>query len=226
MLLLRHSAVALVIVGIFSGMAQAAVIQTYTDRAAFLAALPHVMTEDFDQFFAENGETTIPANVSTQVGAFSILQSFSGGGTFAPKIVDAAGPYEINSGASSPYLQLRGTGDPQFIFSFDVPSYAFGANFNSISDAGLELTVLGEDFLLADFLQNPAPASFAVPDQRGGFFGFVSDMPFTSFVISSPSADTFAIDDTVVAAVPLPAPLALLVGAMAFMGAFARRRSA
>lgn len=203
--------------------AQAASVQSFTSRTAFEAALGALVVEDFDDLFADNGAITIPQNTETDLGPFSVQHSSNQSGFFAPKVVDASGPYEVNAGSASPYLQLRGEGDP--VLTFDTPLFGFGANFNSISDVGLTLAVHGSSFTLFDEL-GPAPTSFAEPNQNGGFFGVVATDLFSTLAFSSPRPETFAFDDVALAPVPVPAPFALLAAGLALMGGVARRRSA
>lgn len=205
--------------GAITTSAQAAVIATYTDEASFLAAAGPVVSETFDPFYTANGATAVAGNNAlTSVGAFSVSQDGSGSGVglFDPKVDGNEppddSPYAIDS-SGTVYLQLRSERSP--VLNFSTPITAFGAWFNSISSAGPTLTVAGSSYNLYDIL-GVAPASFAEPNQDGGFFGFVLDAPVTSFSISSQSADTFALDNAYISttAVPLPATAMLLATAL------------
>jgi hypothetical protein len=211
--------------GAITTSAQAAVINTYTDEASFLAAAGSVVSETFDPFFAVNGATAIAGNnVQTSVGAFSVSQNGggSGVGVFDPKVYDgpSANDYEIDA-AGPAYLQLRSERSPVLHFSSSIR--AFGATFNSISSAAPTLTVAGSSYNLYDIL-GAAPASFASPAQDGGFFGFILDAPVSSITISSQGADTFALDTAHISAVPLPAGILLLATGLGGAACLGRRK--
>ena len=100
--------------------------------------------------------------------------------------------------------------------SFDFPIAAFGANWAGISDS--RTTSFNVDGTLLE-----------IPNLNGGFFGFVSDTPFSTplLFLSSGAPDGFGIDDVVYstasAAVPEPATL-LLLGTGLLLAAGQRRR--
>lgn len=205
--------------------ASASSVTIFTDEASFRGATGTLIAETFDPIFDANGAFGIPGDSTpTSVGAFSISQSFGGGasiGTFDPKVdngQNSTSDYEIDPDGLA-YLQLRSEGDP--VFLFDTPIVGFGATFNSISSQRPTLTVAGESFDLFEILGS-APAEFAAPSQNGGFFGFVLDHPVESFEISSGRADTIALDNALVAPVPLPAG-GLLLGSVVLVGALRRR---
>lgn len=213
-----------------SNVAQAASFTIFTDEAAFTSALASFTTEDFDDFFVTNGQTFLGTSSPTQFSGFSVEQSSAAGGNqFSAQVTDAAGDYEINAGSQSPYLQLRGEGDP--IFTFDRAVVGFGATFNSVSpNSDMTLTVLGQSFLLENYLTSPPPAFPGAPDadQFGGFFGFISDTALTSLTLGSTSgqpADTFAMDGVQFAPIPAPLPAVLLAsGIVALVGSSKRSR--
>lgn len=103
---------------------------------------------------------------------------------------------------------------------FDTPILAFGATWNAVSpESNLRLTVandLGDVVNLATELE-PAPTSFTIPSDNGGFLGFTSDTLFSSLHFSADATDGFDFDNAV-AAVPESSSFAFMcvVGLVVF----------
>lgn len=145
-------------------------IATYTDQAAFLAAaqtIPNTTTE-LETFSS-------PAITAPDLS----VQTVSGMGPYGPY----AGYGRVANGVWRDCLG-RPCGDPatgrEYYYStttwqFSKPTYAFGATFNYDQDNGPLASGIS---LTAD----TAGGNIAAP-LTDGFFGFVSQAPFTSVVV-------------------------------------------
>lgn len=193
---------------------QAATFTRYLDRDAFTAAAGSVAVETFNGYAA-----------STRIGAgldadkFIVVETqygFYGGGS---QIAPGTRPGNIN-GTNFLEASLYDAGaayGSYLTFTFDKPITAFGGNWASGSIDTIYLDVLGQQV-----------------DQRvassGGFFGFVSDTPFTTVIMRSRQSNHSASLDNLTfsytaAAVPEPASWAMMIGGFGLLGGALRRRS-
>lgn len=111
-------------------------------------------------------------------------------------------------------------------FNFSNAQKAFGGNFDlSPGGAGQGLAVnLGGGQILSFAMPSQLPNSF-----NGQFFGFISDMSFTSVTLKAGTqsgvAETYALDNAVFAnAVPEPGSIALVLAGLGLIGVSARRK--
>src|SRR5262249_40217101 len=137
-------------------------VLTFTDRAAWLAAVGSVVTETF--------EGVSPVNASTAGDTFS-LPNFD-------IIIDANhGSIRIGSGITGPVIagtqsfygdvHAPGTNSPQFqTFDFGTSIFAFGADWGNGDSGGVTLEVGG------------VSTSFDIPFGSSTFFGIISDTAF------------------------------------------------
>jgi len=117
----------------------------------------------------------------------------------------------------STVYSLGTTYSSSLAIEFDEPVTAFGANFTSGSVSQVYLTVGGEEL--------DGGAEFP-----GGFYGFISDTPFTRLVLRARAGSgfTYTFDNmtySTTAAVPEPASWAMMIGGLAVVGGALRRRS-
>ena len=96
---------------------------------------------------------------------------------------------------------------------FDFPITAFGANWAGISDSRITSFNIGGTIL-------------DIPNLNGGFFGFVSDMPFSASLLflSSGAADGFGIDNVVYSSVAVAEPTTLALLGIGLFGMGLSRR--
>ena len=200
----------LVLVGLASVLAEtsdAAVVATYTSRAAYEGALGSTQTFDFNQ----------PDGPIASLGSQLSISTLGG---------DASGFIHTNALCGS----VGGAVDcfPPVLFTFNQPGSAFG--YDNLDFTENEEAVVTISFVNAD------PSQEFVFDLGGQapltpiFFGAISDVDIASVVIYSRDPGTTQIGEranvvdnvTIAAAVPEPITLALLGPAFAGMG-FARR---
>ena len=205
----------------------------YTDRTLFEAATLTSVVEDFED------ETPFFFSDSTIYGfsGFSVNASLNGdyvavrptSGDFAP----------LDSGAQfmfwgqSPNGEIGGNGSqgPDFTVVFDAPITSFGFDWSDEDPTDSYRIVV--DGVIANFdgLQSSAPWPTS-PGETRGFFGFTTDVAFTTLAIIS-SDQGGIVDDmgwdnltfsATSAAVPLPAALPMLGAALGVFGLVRRRR--
>src|SRR4051812_39033607 len=190
--------------------AGAAVIQTFTSLPAWTAAAgASISVEDFSDTNLVTGLTVSPAGG----GAIS-------GGELSNSL--AVFGLCVNGGVGCPSTTQ---------FGFSPATTAFGADWDlSPGGAGsgifFDVLLNNSTHQTVTGISNPAGGTF------NGFFGFVSDTPFTSISLGSGftgSGETFNADNVrfvgtgVVAAVPEPSSLMLLTGGL-FTAWLIRRR--
>ncbi|SNR39879.1 VPLPA-CTERM sorting domain-containing protein [Puniceibacterium sediminis] len=219
--------VAAMAIGTSANTALAATTQ-YFDFATFTSAVgPVKVLEDFD-----TGVGPAPGPFSAGVPvAFDELSityndapsSLQTVGVATPAQIDAASGTSINatnqlSWGEEDQFSLGSPFDgdgPAITFTFDTALTAFGFDFSdSDSTDTYEITLGGETFLLDN-----ASSTFI------GFFGFVSDVAISSFVLTQATTggitETFALDN-IVAPIPLPASIVLLLAGLGGLGSLRR----
>jgi hypothetical protein len=193
---------------------QAATFTRYLDRDAFAAAAGSVAVETFAGYAAP---TTIGSGIDA--GKFTVVEThyglYGGGSQISP----GTRPSSIDGTnfLEAVLYDAGATYGSYLTFTFDKPITAFGGNWASGSINTVYLDVLGEQV-----------------DQQvgnaGGFFGFVSDTPFTTLVMRSrlsnhrASLDNLTFSYTA-GAVPEPASWAMMVGGFGLLGGALRRRA-
>jgi hypothetical protein len=192
-------------------------IMTFASRAAFDAANPTAIIENWDAFAAgttfANGSTVngITYNSSTMVAV--VTNAF----------VTSTSP----NGLGRTPINFFDNGDT-ITFTFTTPVTAFGIDINTFATAAGSYTAttnLG-DVALSVF--DPFPSA---PFGTGQFVGFTSDTPFASVTIAEVTGFTYTLDT--LRRVPsgstgaIPEPYALLVwgGLAACASIYARRKS-
>jgi len=196
--------------------APAATFVKYTDRAAFTAAAGTVKKETFNSITSD-----VDLSGGHDMGDFTMTNMRPNGPLGMSKI-DAvpfdAGYTGLNGSTyvlSSVY-SLGTTYSSFLVIEFDEAVTAFGANFTSGSGSQVFLTVDGET------LNGGA-------EEPGGFYGFVSDTPFTRLVLRARegSGFTYTFDDMTYSttAVPEPASWAMMIGGFAMVGGAMRKRA-
>ena len=188
--------------------AEAATVAVFTDRTAFLAALASFETEDLNGVGADISFNGADATV----GALTFRND---NGTSLGE-VDAPDP-EVQFPGS---FDIDGTTLANFFVGFDSATIAlaeevtaFGADWASLNGTGSQIFSAGGAEI------SPAPASAANGVIQ--FYGFISDMPFSTVTISGVQneGDGFSGDNFVfgAAVVPLPASLPLLLTGLALV---------
>lgn len=199
----------------FASTGSAAIISTYENRADFESASGTLFVETFDSVLTDTSFN----GADFSIGDMTLRNDNSGSEGF----VDALPVNPVWSIDGTPLLRLVVRQDEMVRVSFSKPIFSFGADFWDLNNLGprSQFRVLGEAI---------------APPLRGsgeiGFFGFISDMPFSEVEITNldnGEGDGFTTDNVTyqvqVAAVPLPATAALLFAAVAGLASVRRARS-
>jgi len=162
--------------------ASAAVI-TFTDRAAWEAAVTGIQTETFDSVAA----ATLANNATTTVGSLDVETVVPPGAGGTTRVEDGANnPLGTNVNGTN-YLRfgLDGTPKREVNITFDTPVVAWGADyqFGPLTDPA-EVTVDG------------VATNFGGRDESG-FIGFISDTAFSDISFRDPfvSVAFFGLDN-------------------------------
>lgn len=190
----------------------------FADRDGFNAAAGPLSTEMFDNVIRSGRAITFDnGTVSTRVGGATANQ--------------------VNNGRFLGTVVAEDKRVPEKLtFDFAEGTTAFGADFGAL---GEPFTRTGPSLFLTGLFDGILQ-TFSIGDVTGenGFFGLTSSTAFSSvtFTTQNPSfvgrenfnLDNLALSDNtpVVAPVPLPAGLPLLVGALGIFGFAKRRRAA
>lgn len=187
------------LIGIWCTPLSAAVIEVFTDRALFDAAVGPTLVEDFNTF-----STDIPFHTTPfDVGPFTLSMTGSPLTDGTRNKIDAL-PLEetiINVDNTTVALALT-TDGTTFLITFETPITAFGADFAALNeDVDRTQIIVG-----TDILDPPVTSGNTV-----GFYGFRTDSPFTTleFVTSSTERplDGYSLDNVVFSPVPIPGAL-------------------
>lgn len=225
---------AVLIVGVFAATsANAAISSLFTDLTTWQNALPGgagVQVEDFESFSA--GPFPDGGGLVLNTPGFSITQDSGAVCCGTPEILDPLDP----PGTKGIELEVQRSGiagSPQFVrLDFNMPIIAFGAFFNSATDAQQDANTAGSILMDVDGQQT---AAIAAPDDLFHFRGIISDTPFTSLQLlnaqegnaNSSREERFQMDNihtAKAAAIPEPATLSLLGAGLAGIGFVAWRR--
>jgi hypothetical protein len=192
-----------------------------TARAAFLAALTGVSTEDFESVAV--GSSSAPLTFTGSAG--NILGTLTGGGTVANAPVTGA---YATSGTNFYDNQFNA-----FTISFTSAIAAFGFYGTDIGDVGESLQVTLDAGLAGERVYT---VSNTVNGANGSllFWGITDTAnPFTTITFAQSGADRFGFDDMTVGdirqvtgGVPEPATWAMMLMGFGAMGYSLRRRPA
>jgi hypothetical protein len=203
----------LALAGVLSLLAtssSSAVFTAFTDRASFVAALTSFSVEDFNGVVGEpsfNGQDLTIGDITLRNDSVT-----RNGFVDQPPLVSGV--------AGTTNIWLFSDNDPvaRVLFTFASPITAFGAEFFDFNDFFQRsvFEVLGETIT--------PPVQSGITAQ---FFGFPSDMPFTSVTIAGLANDSFSADNVTYGSVnpiPLPAPALILLSALGGLTVLRRAR--
>jgi hypothetical protein len=201
------------VVGLFLGclasQVQATILTVYNDRTAWENAVGGLFSEqDFNTF----SSGTSYQGSAVDVGDFSVSMA---GADFGSNWHNIGPVTNYNNVNGTPQINAATGETGGTTLTFDAAVTSFGANWQGISDSRTtSINVLGE--------------ILAIPNLNGGFWGFVSDTPFTSSLLflSSGGSDGFGIDNVVytTATAPVPEPATMLLMGTGIAGLIAARR--
>jgi hypothetical protein len=188
--------------------AEAAIV-TYTDRAAWEAAVSSFTEVDFNGFPGQPAQ--FDGGATVDVGPFSLTGDTS---------------YSASMWITNDHVQANVCDESWcgitfgYSIDFDAPILAFGADFGDLTASGIDFDVDGET------VEGPRSG-------QDGFFGFVSTTPFTSIRAFGVN-EVHDFDNVVFASelaptqepvgVPAPAALSLLGAGLAALVVARRRR--
>ncbi|MGG7566067.1 VPLPA-CTERM sorting domain-containing protein [Rhodovulum sp. DZ06] len=186
---------------------------TFTDRAAFEAAVGAGLTvETFDSVLVD---TSFGGGGSATVGAVTMSATLDIGGY---NMIDAPSvTAEVNVNGTTA-LNVGTLGSDTATMSFASSIFAFGADFFNFND-GVQRTRIevGADVLLPPVTPSYTPT----------FFGFISDAAFSSLQFTALQSDAYGIDNvsfaTATSDVPVPAAAPMLLAGIAGLGLLRRR---
>ena len=177
----------------------AAVVEVFTERAVFDAAVGPTRAEDFNAFDSDTPFYTSPLDV----GPFTLSMTGNPLTDGTRNKIDAV-PLEdpvINVDNSTVALALT-TDGTTFLITFKDPITAFGADFAALNE-DVDRTVIKVG---ADTLEPPVTAGNIVR-----FFGFRTDSPvttleFVTFSLDRP-LDGYSLDNVAFSPIPIPGAL-------------------
>lgn len=199
---------AVLLVGAGAAHAQ---ITTFTDRAAFLAAVANPGVDTYDDLEVR--------------GYDAVLERAAGAYTYTAK----SGPYSFLFGAGTgtdSWLTTERVSDSITFSNFSGGVNALGGNFfgsNAFGEFGPHATMV----LTAN---DGSSATYRIDDATtSSFVGFVSSAPLSSLTLSNNGSNTLwvtANNLTLAAAVPEPGTGTMLLAGIGLLAAAARRRRA
>ena len=214
--------------------ASATTVTTFSDRAAFGAALASASTEDFEAVTGEPDFIHDPLVVGDLTLLITGATTPHGKGYNAidtrPFVLPVGGDeatFDANAPGDSTLVNvvLRADSADLFSIAFPAPITAFGADLGDFNNGArrTEVAISGGGVDLPKTVPSPSLSGREVI-----FFGLISGTPFTTVEFSAIAGpDVFSVDNVTygdASAVPLPAPAALLLGGLAALGVVRRRR--
>ncbi len=185
---------------------------------------------------------TAPASAST-FQIFTDQAAFEAASSFTPRPISFPNQFVTVTGDDVSFLAdgsiedvIDMNDEPDTVFTFAVPILGFGAWFDLSprgpgSGIAISATVDGSVVELQQEVSSPAFT-------QASFFGFLSDVPFSTFAFSEGSrldrpVETYGLSDSLVvsqeiaqANVPLPAGLPLMLAGLGAFGVLRRRQKA
>lgn len=249
MILRKYLSTIIFAVALLPTVANSAIITTYTDRNAFIAALNGLNTIEED--FNAQDLNLFTSAFNLDLGDFSVSSSDVAGDQIGIVDVvydnddwwDAPKPANLGSVDGTRFFGLNGSsGGPSFDVSFSTERFVFGFDWldGDVTDS-YAMTVLGQTFEGPPFDSSYLERN----SQYRGFFGIISDESFSdvSFFQTAAGGDIagFGIDNLITSgidivtcsqdptlpectasAVPEPSSMAIL--GLSLIGLVARRK--
>ncbi len=205
----RHLAItsAVAIMASFVANSASAATVLYTDRSAFQADAPGLMTEGFNSDFVGANEVDF-GDFTVRVGRAGVNLNSANGATL-PQLVSEGtrSIFTIDTTAPS-------TVGNNVRFRFDTPVTAFGIDIN---DHGSTLLQAANDGSLATVDLTTGQASL--------FFGVIDTVPFNELVISWNNAQDAVGFDNLEYGSPVPVPAAIWLFGSGLLGLIGFARS-
>lgn len=208
---MRLLPIALAIVTLTAAVPATAALVTYTDRASFLAAAGPVTTETFNSAAEETSFQTAPL-------VYGPLSVQGYGDQLDRNFVDIPPhqfpEFSVDGSTNLNAFVMVGGG---LVFTFASPITAWGADFAAFQNDLIRSTITAGGVTVTPLAQF---------GNTGRFYGFISDVAFTTVTFAGVQNDGFAIDNVSFAGgtVPEPASWAMLIAGFGLVGATARRR--
>ncbi len=188
-----------------------ATLITYTDRTSFETAAGTTTVEDFQSFVVDTPFHTTPVDV----GDFTL--SMIGSPNTSYNYIDIGPPASAETNVNgTTNMRVFTDNSPSFdlIFTFDTAITAFGADFANINDDILRTRLLvGSEIATPPI--NPYPFV--------SFYGFTSDVAFTSITFEGLENDVYGIDNVTYSPIPEPTTMLLLGTGLIGLAGFRRK---
>ena len=181
-------AIGLLAVGWAPASARAAVIGTFTTRAAFDAATSSTQMEDFNEFRADLAFHTTPVDVGPFTLSLGIFESSIQRDSNRNKIDVPPVAFPVFNVDGSPIVNVltSWTGD-SIRLTFDEPITAFGADFANMNTPVSFAPGIARTHIFLDGVDSVVPPNTVESEVR--FFGFVTDLPFTELAFDAPNTN-------------------------------------
>jgi hypothetical protein len=196
----------LVVVGAAS--AQAAIITNFANRAAYDAAFPGSVVENWDGVAngtqIPNGGTLNGITYNSSAGVANVTNSF----------FNTTDP---NSLGRTPQSFFDAT--DSIVFTFANPISSFGIDINTFATSAGAFTAMTNLGDVIGSVFDPFPGL-----TTGQFIGFASNLPFNSVTITGQGVATYTLDTMRATAAPEPSTLGLIGLGLLGLSAMRRRR--